>query len=91
MGCRILFTVHIVFFICVLVDKGTFVLWSNAYLCLITSDRVFGPTTTTRHVFDVAAQHVVSGAMEGINGNFVILFASLLYVLFSIFSKLKCL
>ncbi|KAI3499699.1 hypothetical protein L1887_35504 [Cichorium endivia] len=32
-------------------------------------DRVFGPATTTRHVYDVAAQHVVSGAMEGINGN----------------------
>ncbi|KAI8562040.1 hypothetical protein RHMOL_Rhmol03G0004100 [Rhododendron molle] len=32
------------------------------------SYRVFGPTTTTRHVYDVAAQHVVSGAMEGING-----------------------
>ncbi|WCJ34056.1 Kinesin-like protein KIN-7K chloroplastic [Euphorbia peplus] len=31
-------------------------------------DRVFGPTTTTRHVYDVAAQHVVGGAMEGING-----------------------
>ncbi|TYH76831.1 hypothetical protein ES332_D04G114200v1 [Gossypium tomentosum] len=31
-------------------------------------DRVFGPTTTTRHVYDVAAPHVVSGAMEGING-----------------------
>ncbi|XP_027924371.1 kinesin-like protein KIN-7K, chloroplastic isoform X4 [Vigna unguiculata] len=31
-------------------------------------DRVFGPTTTTRQVYDVAAQHVVSGAMEGING-----------------------
>ncbi|KAL5213267.1 hypothetical protein ABZP36_024114 [Zizania latifolia] len=31
-------------------------------------DRVFAPTTTTRHVYDVAAQHVVSGAMEGING-----------------------
>ncbi|KAI3520205.1 hypothetical protein L1887_09479 [Cichorium endivia] len=30
-------------------------------------DRVFGPTTTTRHVYDIAAQHVVSGAMEGIN------------------------
>ncbi|CAK7342265.1 unnamed protein product [Dovyalis caffra] len=30
--------------------------------------RVFGPTTTTRHVYDVAAQHVVNGAMEGING-----------------------
>ncbi|RRT85009.1 hypothetical protein B296_00012494, partial [Ensete ventricosum] len=34
------------------------------------SDRVFGPATTTRHVYDVAAQHVVSGAMEGINGIF---------------------
>lgn len=31
-------------------------------------DRVFGPATTTRHVYDVAAQHVVSGAMEGVNG-----------------------
>ncbi|XP_044500590.1 kinesin-like protein KIN-7K, chloroplastic isoform X2 [Mangifera indica] len=31
-------------------------------------DRVFGPTTTTSHVYDVAAQNVVSGAMEGING-----------------------
>ncbi|XP_039047524.1 kinesin-like protein KIN-7K, chloroplastic [Hibiscus syriacus] len=31
-------------------------------------DRVFGPTTTTRHVYDVAAQHVVSGSMEGVNG-----------------------
>ncbi|KAG8094209.1 hypothetical protein GUJ93_ZPchr0012g19795, partial [Zizania palustris] len=30
--------------------------------------RVFGPTTTTRHVYDVAARYVVSGAMEGING-----------------------
>ncbi|KAG7033573.1 Kinesin-like protein KIN-7K, chloroplastic [Cucurbita argyrosperma subsp. argyrosperma] len=31
-------------------------------------DRVFGPTTTTRHVYDIAAQHIVSGAMEGVNG-----------------------
>ncbi|KAL7615241.1 hypothetical protein Lser_V15G06477 [Lactuca serriola] len=31
-------------------------------------DQVFGPTTTTRHLYDIAAQHVVSGAMEGING-----------------------
>ncbi|KAL4560723.1 hypothetical protein LXL04_032877 [Taraxacum kok-saghyz] len=31
-------------------------------------DRVFGPTTTTRQVYDIAAQHVVSGAMEGVNG-----------------------
>lgn len=33
------------------------------------ADRVFGPATTTRHVYDIAAQHVVSGSMEGINGN----------------------
>ncbi|KAK9270558.1 hypothetical protein L1049_026139 [Liquidambar formosana] len=31
-------------------------------------DRVFGPATTTRHVYDVAAQQVVSGVMQGING-----------------------
>lgn len=31
-------------------------------------DRVFGPATTTRGVYDVAAQNVVRGAMEGING-----------------------
>ena len=31
-------------------------------------DQVFGPTTTTRQVYDIAAQHVVSGAMEGVNG-----------------------
>uniref|UniRef100_A0A0E0L946 Kinesin-like protein n=1 Tax=Oryza punctata TaxID=4537 RepID=A0A0E0L946_ORYPU len=31
-------------------------------------DRVFGPTTTTRHIYDVVAQYVVSGAMKGING-----------------------
>ncbi|KAL3633166.1 Kinesin-like protein KIN-7D, chloroplastic [Castilleja foliolosa] len=31
-------------------------------------DRVFGPTTTTRHVYDIAAQNIVNGAMEGING-----------------------
>ncbi|CAN0879142.1 Kinesin-like protein KIN-7K, chloroplastic [Linum grandiflorum] len=31
-------------------------------------DRVFGPTTTTRHVYDVAAHHVVSGTMDGVNG-----------------------
>ncbi|CAL5407419.1 unnamed protein product [Camellia sinensis] len=30
-------------------------------------DRVFGPATTTRHVYDVAAQQVVNGAMQGIN------------------------
>ncbi|CAM6110678.1 unnamed protein product [Calypogeia fissa] len=31
-------------------------------------DRVFGPATTTRGVYDVAAQLVVQGAMEGVNG-----------------------
>ncbi|KAI3518767.1 hypothetical protein L1887_07579 [Cichorium endivia] len=31
-------------------------------------DQAFGPTTTTHHVYDIAAQHVVNGAMEGING-----------------------
>ncbi|KAK4742170.1 hypothetical protein SAY87_000171 [Trapa incisa] len=31
-------------------------------------DRVFGPATTTRHVYDVAAEHIISGAMKGING-----------------------
>ncbi|XP_040364017.1 kinesin-like protein KIN-7C, mitochondrial isoform X1 [Rosa chinensis] len=31
-------------------------------------DRVFGPATTTRHVYDIAAQQVVSGVMQGING-----------------------
>ncbi|KAD3337343.1 hypothetical protein E3N88_32863 [Mikania micrantha] len=31
-------------------------------------DRVFGPTTTTRHVYDIAAQHAVSSVMEGVNG-----------------------
>eukprot|EP00250_Pteridium_aquilinum_P014494 c22026_g2_i1 orf=310-4080(+) len=31
-------------------------------------DRVFGPATTTRAVYDVAARQVVRGAMEGVNG-----------------------
>ncbi|XP_063944447.1 kinesin-like protein KIN-7K, chloroplastic isoform X2 [Daucus carota subsp. sativus] len=31
-------------------------------------DKVFGPTTTTCQVYDVAAQHVIYGAMEGLNG-----------------------
>lgn len=39
------------------------------YCIMLDSDRVFGPATTTHHVYDVAAHHVVSGAMEGINGN----------------------
>ncbi|CAN7075273.1 unnamed protein product [Brassica oleracea var. botrytis] len=40
--------------------------------CLVcrwgNNHRVFGPTTTTRNVYDVAAHHVVNGVMEGING-----------------------
>lgn len=39
-------------------------------LVLGREDRVFGPATTTRGVYDAAAQHVVSGAMEGVNGKF---------------------
>lgn len=39
------------------------------FRCLVT-DRVFGPPTTTRRVYDTAAQQVVSGAMSGINGMF---------------------
>nr|AMS24221.1 kinesin 7-Id protein [Marsilea vestita] len=31
-------------------------------------DKVFGPATTTRSVYDVAAKHVVQGALDGING-----------------------
>nr|KAJ0215073.1 hypothetical protein LSAT_V11C300107210 [Lactuca sativa] len=31
-------------------------------------DQVFGSTTTTHHVYDIAPKHVVSSAMEGING-----------------------
>lgn len=41
----------------------------SCYYIFRVTDKVFGPATTTRHVYDVAAQHVVSGAMEGINGN----------------------
>ncbi|KAG4969415.1 hypothetical protein JHK84_035508 [Glycine max] len=40
----------------------------SCYYIFRVTDKVFGPATTTRHVYDVAAQHVVSGAMEGING-----------------------
>lgn len=37
----------------------------------LVTDRVFGPPTTTRRVYDTAAQQVVSGAMSGINGMFL--------------------
>lgn len=50
------------------VIKSKVVLSHFKYVCFMLLDRVFGPTTTTRHVYDIAAQHVVSGAMEGVNG-----------------------
>ncbi|CAA7396776.1 unnamed protein product [Spirodela intermedia] len=60
------------------INKGDEIAWyadgdytvRNEYNASIgySFDRVFGPATTTRHVYDVAAQHVVSGAMQGING-----------------------
>lgn len=60
------------------VNKGDEIAWyadgdytvRNEYNASIAYgfDRVFGPATTTRHVYDVAAQHVVRGAMGGING-----------------------
>ena len=41
---------------------------------------MFGPATTTRHVYDVAARHVVEGAMHGINGeNMHFILSSLLF------------
>ncbi|KAJ0257563.1 Kinesin-like protein KIN-7C [Hirschfeldia incana] len=60
------------------VDNGDEIAWyadgdytiRNEYnpdLCY-AFDRVFGPPTTTRRVYDTAAQQVVSGAMSGING-----------------------
>jgi hypothetical protein len=38
------------------------------FVLYVWADRVFGPATTTRGVYDAAAQQVVSGVMEGING-----------------------
>ncbi|XP_078157601.1 P-loop containing nucleoside triphosphate hydrolases superfamily protein isoform X2 [Carex rostrata] len=49
-------------------DGETIVRSENNPSVAYAYDRVFGPTTTTRHVYDVAAQHVISGAMEGVNG-----------------------
>ncbi|ONK66160.1 uncharacterized protein A4U43_C06F4750 [Asparagus officinalis] len=49
-------------------DGDTLVRSEHNPLVAYAYDRVFGPTTTTHHVYDVAAQHVVSGAMEGVNG-----------------------
>lgn len=49
-------------------DGDTIVRSENSPSAAYAYDRVFGPTTTTRHVYDVAAQHIVSGSMDGING-----------------------
>ncbi|KAK8971553.1 Kinesin-like protein NACK2 [Platanthera guangdongensis] len=49
-------------------DGDTIVRSENSPSVAYAYDRVFGPTTTTRHVYDVAAQHIVSGAMDGVNG-----------------------
>ncbi|KAK1367420.1 Kinesin-related protein 11 [Heracleum sosnowskyi] len=49
-------------------DGETIVRSENNASIAYAYDKVFGPTTTTRQVYDVAAQHVISGAMEGING-----------------------
>lgn len=53
-------------------------------------DRVFGPTTTTRHVYDVAAQHVVSGSMEGISGKNSLSIYSLFRAFTIFLIHLKC-
>ncbi|PWA71634.1 Kinesin, motor domain-containing protein [Artemisia annua] len=49
-------------------DGETIVRNENTSSTAYAYDQVFGPTTTTRQVYDIAAQHVVSGAMEGVNG-----------------------
>ncbi|WZY73896.1 hypothetical protein YC2023_006136 [Brassica napus] len=49
-------------------DGETIVRNENNPTIAYAYDRVFGPTTTTRNVYDVAAHQVVNGAMEGING-----------------------
>nr|CAB3469922.1 unnamed protein product [Digitaria exilis] len=50
-------------------DGDTIVRSEQNHSIAYAYDRVFGPTTTTRHVYDAAALHVVSGAMDGVNGN----------------------
>lgn len=42
------------------------------------ADRVFGPSTATKVVYDVAAKPVVKAAMEGINGAHLTSFTMLL-------------
>ncbi|KAI3822724.1 hypothetical protein L1987_10321 [Smallanthus sonchifolius] len=49
-------------------DGETIVRYEHTPSIAYAYDRVFGPTTTTRHVYDIAAHHVVGGAMEGVNG-----------------------
>ncbi|KAF8783931.1 hypothetical protein HU200_000104 [Digitaria exilis] len=49
-------------------DGDTIVRSEQNHSIAYAYDRVFGPTTTTRHVYDAAALHVVSGAMDGVNG-----------------------
>lgn len=69
--------VPLLFFVLPIPRVHLFVTFPRTYhfFCLLEkgnifhTDKVFGPATTTRHVYDVAAQHVVGGAMEGINGN----------------------
>lgn len=63
------------FYVFKLFMKGGFSIFKIYWFTFITEnplypfvDRVFGPTTTTRHVYDVAAQNVINGAMEGVNG-----------------------
>ncbi|AQL01034.1 hypothetical protein ZEAMMB73_Zm00001d044862 [Zea mays] len=78
--CRLILLVF--FFLCVLssqevrlgeeiawyADGDTIVRGEQNHSIAYAYDRVFGPTTTTRHVYDAAALHVISGAMEGIYG-----------------------
>ena len=55
----------------------------HGLICLVLekTDRVFGPATTTRGVYDAAAQHVVSGAMEGVNGNLFFVSGHIVFLL----------
>ncbi|KAH7291967.1 hypothetical protein KP509_29G044300 [Ceratopteris richardii] len=49
-------------------DGDTVVRCEYNYQTAYAFDRVFGPGTTTKQVYDAAAQMVVKGAMEGVNG-----------------------
>ena len=57
----------------------------------MSPDRVFGPATTTKSIYDVAAKNVVHAAMEGINGinicvHIMYMRCLLIPVLFQVFS-----